>query len=54
MVLDVVLCYPPRSTVLFAILNRLSTGLNNTVLLMIHRPFNQQLVNQQQSSCPRI
>ena len=27
--------YPTRSTVLFAILNSLSTGLNNTVLLMI-------------------
>ena len=30
--------YPPRSTVLFGILNSLSTGLNNTVLLMILRP----------------
>ena len=26
--------YPPHSTVLFAILNSLSTRLNNTVLLM--------------------
>ena len=37
--------YPPRSTVLFAILNSLSTGLNNTVLVMIRCPFNQQTVN---------
>ena len=36
---------PPRSTVLFASLNSLSTGLNNTVLLMILRPINQQTVN---------
>ena len=33
------LAYLPRNTVLFAILNKLSTGLNNTVLLMNFRPF---------------
>ena len=35
-------------------LNSQSTRLNNTVLHMILRPFNQQTVNQQQSSSPRI
>ena len=42
-----VISYLPRSTVLFAILISLPTGLNNTVLLMILCPFNQHTVNQQ-------
>ena len=52
----VYLIYPPRSTVLFTNLNMLLTGqitlyLIYTVLLMILRLFfNQQTVNQQQSS----
>ena len=46
--------YHSGITVLFAILNSLSTGLNNTALRMIFRPFNQQTVNQQQSSRPAV
>ena len=42
--------YPPRSTLLLALLNSLLSEPNNAVLLMIFRPLNQQTVNQQQSS----